>query len=494
MKRFWTCLGAFLSLLAGATGLRGQTTPPPDYDPARIFNVKQIDSDFAVFRRILEQVHPALHRFLSRESLHATFEGARFSLNKPMTERDFACVLARVTSAIEDGHTGIYPSAPFARYLANRARILPWQVRYLRGRAYVVDDPTMKIQAGSELLAINGQTISTITDTLLDHLSGDGSIRTGKFRQLNSRFGYWYYRFVDPSQRFAVDYLDARTGKRSFAEVTGLTVGERKEAMARTRPDISQSQQKPLRIEAAPLPGTFVLTIESFAVSTEEFTSFLRDAFQKIRSQHTDDVIIDLRGNDGGDNFGPLLYSYLSDREFPYFEMIETSTNSVEPVRPYCRLDDEFVRAFRSQLVSTSNGRYRVKADAEPNLRPVKPQPEPYINRVWFLIDGDTFSSAATPCSVARSAHRGPFVGEETGGAYRGICGGNLVVITLPETKVRVAIPLQQYTMSVEPCLYPSRGIMPDYAVAPEIDDVLRKRDIGMNKTLELIKERRQHR
>jgi hypothetical protein len=487
----YIAIGMSFSLLPGANRLRAQSESKQAYDPARSFTVEQLRSDFAVFRRILEEAHPGIHGYASKGLVNAALDGAQHSFDKPLTEREFARILARVISVIGDGHTAVHPSSTFARFLADRAKLLPVRFHFLRGRAYVVEDPTGSVMVGAEVRAINGQPMSALTDSLLQCLSGDGTIRTGKLQQLNDRFGYWYHRFIEPADQFELDCEAPSTHKRLHTRVAGLTVGERKAALSPAGAKKEQAAKKRLRLEEAPLPQTLILTIETFAARTEEFTSFLRDSFRRIQDEHVQDLIVDLRGNDGGDNFGPLLYSYLTDREFHYFASVETSTSSLASVRPYCRLGEDFVKTFQAQLVPTGNGRFRVKPEADPNLGTVKPQPNPYRNRVWLLTDGDTFSSTATFCSIVRSTKRGIFVGEETGGAHFGNCSGEMIVITLPETKVRVLIPLQQYTLAVVPSLQPSRGIVPDYPAEPEIEDVLQKTDVAMKKVFELIKDQR---
>lgn len=90
-----------------------------------------------------------------------------------------------------------------------------------------------------------------------------------------------------------------------------------------------------------------------------------------------------------------------------------------------------------------------------------------------MLIDGGTFSTAAEFCAVARSLGRATFVGEETGGGYEGNASGTFAILTLPQTGVRVVIPLVRYELAVAPARERGRGIQPDYRIdgAPLLDD-----------------------
>ena len=183
--------------------------------------------------------------------------------------------------------------------------------------------------------------------------------------------------------------------------------------------------RKPLRLEYPRVADTAVLTVETFsagdhAKAGQDFARFLKAAIRDINERRVRDLIVDIRANDGGDNYAPLLFSYLTEKEFRLFDYAETSTDSLTLLGEYSHLDAEFRTAFRKRLIPRADGRYRLKAEEEPGLSVQKPQPHPYSGRVWFLIDGETFSTGAEFCSIARGRQRGLFVGEETGGATAG--------------------------------------------------------------------------
>ena len=80
------------------------------------------------------------------------------------------------------------------------------------------------------------------------------------------------------------------------------------------------------------------------------------------------------------------------------------------------------------------------------------------------------------------------FIGEETGGAYYGNNSGVFAIVTLPNTKLTVGIPLMAYYSNVSGYPYKDRGILPDHTVKNSVEDVLHKRDVVMEYTLELIR------
>jgi C-terminal processing protease CtpA/Prc len=92
---------------------------------------------------------------------------------------------------------------------------------------------------------------------------------------------------------------------------------------------------------------------------------------------------------------------------------------------------------------------------------------------------------------VVRSEHRATIVGEETGGAYAGNSAGEFVAITLPETQLKVVVPLEEFVMAVRGPDRKDRGVIPDIPVVPTIDDVLAGTDPELAATLAAIAKRR---
>jgi hypothetical protein len=91
------------------------------------------------------------------------------------------------------------------------------------------------------------------------------------------------------------------------------------------------------------------------------------------------------------------------------------------------------------------------------------------------------------PMSIARSQRRGAFVGQETGGAYHGNTSGEFVLVTLPASKVRVVIPLLRYDVAASDPSGEGRGITPDFAFQPTVDQVVQNKDAELEFVQRLI-------
>ena len=460
-----------------------QETVPSTFNVNRKFKAKHLQEDFLILRKVFEEAHPGLYRYTDKKVLDADFDNAFKRLDREMTEREFFPIVASIVSAIKCDHTGSLPSSEYMNYL----KTFPLNLRFIKGKAYIISSPDNTITLGSESLSINGKKMSGITRTVFAHIEGDGDIETGKYRQLSQRFKLYYNLFIEQPDFFNVEYYDA--AKRQKKKITMQPLIENgANVLARI-----DDGKKPLRLEFLPESRTAVLTIKSFnegviTKAGQDYRKFLEAAFQEIKEKRVSNLIIDLRSNRGGkDSFGSLLLSYLMDKEFRYYDYLETSTNKIT-LAQYTDADPRIDKMFSEDLLPGVGGRFRLKESVHSNLRLQQPQENHFDGKVWFLINGMSFSTTAEFASVAHYHRRGYFVGEEVGGAYYGNTSGPALRLTLPNTKVRVGIPLRKYVLAVSGYAYPRRGVMPDYPVQPTIQDVLNEVDTEMIYTLKLIK------
>ena len=65
----------------------------------------QLQQDFDVLRRAVEEAHGGLYRFTPKADLDRAFGSARAKLDRPMTTLAFAATLSEALAPIRDGHT-----------------------------------------------------------------------------------------------------------------------------------------------------------------------------------------------------------------------------------------------------------------------------------------------------------------------------------------------------------------------------------------------------
>jgi hypothetical protein len=101
--------------------------------------------------------------------------------------------------------------------------------------------------------------------------------------------------------------------------------------------------------------------------------------------------------------------------------------------------------------------------------------------------------SASTTCeflSMLPLHKRGVLIGEEASGGYYGCTCGFRVLLTLPNSKVRVPLGMVTYDYAAADYKYASRGMIPDYPVTHTINDLLAGKDSDMELALSLARSK----
>ncbi len=131
-----------------------------------------------------------------------------------------------------------------------------------------------------------------------------------------------------------------------------------------------------------------VLKIPSFATS-QDFPGFLSETFRNIAEQQIKTLVIDLRNNQGGrDEYGALLYTYLTDQPFRYYNRISVATTDTSLLNRLTIGGLPLLNVVPDYLTSIqpTNGAYAYTNHA--NLSLQQPQPNGFKGTVYVLING----------------------------------------------------------------------------------------------------------
>ncbi|MFD2523119.1 S41 family peptidase [Emticicia soli] len=416
-----------------------------------------LQEDFRTFREALQKHHAGLYTYKSKQAINRLLDSCARALKKPMSPLEFGKTILWVISAIEDGHTGSNLPRLLMAHYNDHQKVFPLYPYFVDNKAYVLCGGAQGLPPGTELLAINGKPIGEIAKEIYRYLPSDGAIMSKKRQQLNDgAFPIMYHWLLGGKAMFKVKYK-AKNGAMQTINLVGKAVKDFKcEYQNR------QNNTKPLQLTQLNTK-TALLSVKSFdegrlSSAKVDFAKFLDSAFIALNTQKTANLIIDVRDNGGGeDNYGALLYSYLSQKPFRYFFLKASTTHVVKPKE-------------------------------NPLLGTQSPKNNSFKGKVYILTNGRSFSTTADFCATARSNDRAIFIGEETGGGYYGNTSGGRMDVTLPNSQIVAFVPLFKYLNAVKKAKYANRGIIPDYTIIPSIDDLLQHKDAELAFALGLIK------
>lgn len=408
-------------------------------------SVSDLQDDFRDFRTFIEESHPQLYRFTSKAVFDSLFDAHYLSIDHPMTIQEFYTVLIPLVARVGCGHTSLW--APSGFWNNAPQAMFPFRLHAQDGKLHIIRsyNSELLIKPGSRILSINGEPAEDLVTELCSNIWSDGFIETKRYRRLNTVFPYLYaltYGFpdqyeivfeedgiekqlvVDPVSRSAVDmYTDSLFipgGARNAGLKTKVLEGK-----------------------------TAILTIGSFAYYDDNkgFNSFIDSSFKEFRDHDIQHLIIDLRGNDGGDPFcSSHLLRYLQKEPVVYFK---------EPYGQYARLN-----------------------------KPLSMADQPFEGKQYYLIDGICFSTTGHITSLLKYHRLGTFIGEEAGATFT--CNDASHDMILKNTGYRIQSARRSFATMVSG--FPlDQGIMPDHHVQPSVEEVIRGHDTVMEYALQLI-------
>jgi Peptidase family S41 len=309
----------------------------PTIDAARSFQAPQLSPaqtqvDFDLMRKALEEAHTGLYRYLSKSEMDRVFTAQRAKLNHPMSKIEFQAVLMETTAAIRCGHTLTQPDAETQAAFA-AAPLFPLRIMIEKHKFFVLSNDTPNdstIRPGMEILEINGRTSREIFNRIMSAISTDGEIETGKWRRVEAGFNRNYWLLVDQAKEFTIKARSA-DGKTTKVKLAGVTAEDRKKNQnpvnneAKTNLKKLDWSQGNLSLRFLKDPEIAQIRIRSFGGA--DYPQWMESTFRTLREKGTKTLVIDLRGNSGGeDMYGAMLVSYLTDKPFRYFDHIRIKT------------------------------------------------------------------------------------------------------------------------------------------------------------------------
>lgn len=477
-------------LLASSCRVSKNFNPEVKYAP------EVIQKDYAVFRSVLEAEHPGLYWYTPKDSMNAFFEEGARRLHDSLTEIGFRTVLSYVISKIRCGHTSVFPSKQWYRAADSFWRHpFPLSLKIWPDTAVVTGNLNRRdslVTRGAVLLSIDGRPMQQIVDSLFQFLPADGYNLTHKYQTLSNRgtFGSVYMAVFGSKPQYSVLVQD------SLGAIHSATVSPffQRDTARRNLPlpspaTLSRHRQKKLELSI-----TRNLHFDSsLQVATMDLNSFTKDSrlyrffkssFKKLRKQHIQHLIIDLRGNGGGSvTNSNLLTRYISRKRFK----IADSLFAVTRTSQYGRLQQDRLwnRLFLMTMTRKQrDGRYHFRYYEKKYFRPKRRNH--FDGHVYILTGGNTFSASTLFIQSVVAQDNITVVGEETGGGAYGNNAWLIPDVRLPYTGVRFRLPL--FRLVIDRTAEKGRGVRPKAEAVPTVNAIRRNADYKTEKVLELIR------
>lgn len=444
---------------------------------AQNLNPEQMRQDLRIFRESLEKFHPEMYRYTDRQTFENHFKAVEAQIATPKSQREFYKLLRPVLVDLKDGHIKWIVQGQDQHYGFFQDQLFPLRLYFEEKSVKVLShfggEKTLVL---AEVKSINGEPIEAVRKKLLEGLTyGDGESLGGKYYQLNRYFAAYYSTEYGVSESYTVELADG--GKIVNWEGKGVSKDQIEAAFKQANEPNSFKM-----IDSS----TGVLDINWFFSDEDglDFKKLLKNSFETLEEEGASNLILDLRGNEGGsEKLGIELYKYLALEEFDYYDFVTTKPNQKVDFGNYTSKIFRIANSFSKE----KDGTYLF---TKAHSKTEKPYKNAFKGNLIILIDGQSFSVTTEFASRVQSDRRAKFVGEETAGGAEVNSSGFFTIVTLPHSKIDLGVPRLGFHMAdLDPSVDKNRGIIPDVKVAPTPADVLSGKDPVMDRALELVKK-----
>lgn len=449
-------------------------------------SAQKLTEDYDVFRGVFESANAGLYKYHSKREVDSVFSANRKRITKKTSYRDFYTIVWDVIDYTGSCHNRLnYPDS-LDKAISSRSVFFPVPLKWVNGKLYSnFDNP--EIPLGSEILSVNKLTAGEFAKKTSKYLSTDGHNMTGKYAFLETDwFPFFCYLAMGEQRKFNVKYqkdgvvhnatLKAVDYKTTLSNFKGRFVPEYEKKRKKSKYSIQWLDET-----------TGLLTVRTFGMggpSSEghrKYAAFLDSVFVDLKNKGAKNIIVDVRGNGGGNDPNDLLlYSYLTQRDFRENTAAFTLFNTVPLKQYFVEEEENEIRDLEEMLREEHPNLQAGKYYQNDSINPVwNPNPNAFQGKVYLLISPLVASAGSLFASLVKSDEQSVVIGEETVGGYYGHTGHIPVTYRLPNTQLLLSFSIVDLEQDVKqlPDQKYGDGVKPDYPVELKIEDYLNSVD-----------------
>lgn len=478
--------------------------------------------DVLLFCNLIEETHPAFagKEYLYPFNLAKVKEMAYQWAERCRSVEELHTYLQHILTKLNDSHTTLQP-------ITNSQLIYPFSIFREQNKFYLwALDRQYEAYLGKQIEQINGCPVAEVVDSFKDCICSDNEVyfndKVNGFMQLYSSWKNSMYVSPDSVLSFT---LSGGVEEVMLKPVVLNNVNIVWKRDYQQTPVIRKNVKIPFDYQLLKDKGVCYLQIntcmdrssvqyqslisgipilskkQKTLLMIPRFDSFLQAMFDSIYVNGIETLIVDLRGNRGGNSLlGDVLLSYLKpekdirrgktlirfsdlwEQTYPvlakeYYSRLSSADEKIDKKQLYDTALPAFKEIVNPKIVSDSIDVLFVKNRDVSKL---------FKGKVLFLQDEKTFSSAGLLLTLARDNGIGTIIGSKS--AYAPCCYGDVLAWELPNTKIRGFVSHKLFVRANEEacderCLSPDVLIPSTWHSVSTMEDTVWKWILEVNRT-----------
>lgn len=450
--------------------------------PAKDIAGRDALSDLKLLERVLTTVHAGWGRYTTEDEMDAAFSRLRRALRGGTNDEQMYLEISRFLELIRCDHTKAeYPDTLQSWRESNRS-FLPVRTHVFNNRLFAGTNRVEGMDSGDEIVSINGVSSSVILKDIRALISIDGSTDHARDDEL-SLSGEYMGSGLDTFLPLLFGWNESfdfaiRDGDNGDSNVTGqaITFGTY-ESMVRSGEPVVRDFNEAVSVEQLD-DDTAILRVDSFINyrTTVDPDGVFGPIMQKLNRDGVGHLIVDLRRNGGGSDdaaeslFRHLITEPVATEQFALVRTVPIPKDVVDAVTTW---DRSLLQAPRSMFEQTENGMWQMLGGGKQR---VLPSDDHFEGRITVLSSRGNASGSTMTIAGLQQLAGARVVGEATGGSVEGPTAGVMVFLTLPESGIKVRVPLIRTVTGLMP-KEAGMGVTPDVLVEITADGFFSGRD-----------------
>ena len=405
----------------------------------RLYSKEDCIEDLHQIADQIRNTHPAPFDYINENDFDLLLQSQIEQLDEENSLRGFHWNARKLIASIGCGHTALNGKNE-ERKISDSLHF-PLSTRFVGDQLYIVhnDERYPSLLSGTEIISINGQSTKAILDSTIKRVSSDGLNDAYPRFYINREVGF----FIESHFQIPDIYTLVLANNTSIEIAAGIAHS--------LSVDNRHLQTEKLFFDLDKNNDLSIMTIRSFVYYSQDynqFESFVDNSMDQLREHKINNLIIDIRGNGGGDpNCANHLLRYISKSSYQYFH--------------------------------ENNMGY-------PDLkREISPYDNAFQGQTYMIIDGGCGSTSGHLSSLVKYNKTATLVGQTSGATFK--CHDNSGNVTLSNTQLNLHIARNTFQTAVVGMTV-SEGVVPDIVIPKTVDDWTTSGDSVVDSIYQIIR------